>query len=117
MRRSLSWTATALHTLPLESVFLIIFVKNPIAGKVKTRIARTMGDDEALRIYRILLEMAKATALGVDAQRLLCYSDEVIEDDAWSPLFLKKKSRRTGTSDNAWPPPLREPLRWAPKKR
>lgn len=76
--------------------FLIIFVKNPIAGKVKTRIARTVGDDEALRIYRILLEMAKATALGVDAERLLCYSDEVIEDDAWSPLFFRKEKQADG---------------------
>ncbi|MFN4080781.1 MAG: TIGR04282 family arsenosugar biosynthesis glycosyltransferase [Saprospiraceae bacterium] len=76
--------------------FLIIFVKNPIAGKVKTRIARTMGDEAALRIYQVLLEMAKTTALGVDAERLLCYSDEVIENDAWPPLFFKKEKQADG---------------------
>lgn len=34
---------------------LLIFTKNPEAGKVKTRLAATLGDDKALAIYRQLL--------------------------------------------------------------
>ena len=79
-----------------ERRFLIIFVKNPVAGKVKTRLARTMGDEAALHIYRILLAAARETALGVDAKRLLCYSDDVIADDAWDPTFFRKEKQAEG---------------------
>ena len=34
---------------------LIIFVKNPALGKVKTRLAKTVGDVNALKIYQYLL--------------------------------------------------------------
>lgn len=34
---------------------LIIFVKDPVLGKAKTRIAKTLGDDKALAIYKQLI--------------------------------------------------------------
>ena len=34
---------------------LIVFVKNPVPGKVKTRLAREIGVKNALRIYQKLL--------------------------------------------------------------
>ena len=37
---------------------IIVFVKNPVQGNVKTRIAKTLGDEEALRIYNYLLNDA-----------------------------------------------------------
>jgi uncharacterized protein len=62
---------------------LIIFVRNPELGKVKTRLARTLGDSEALRIYLFLLEKTRAAALGVSADRLLCYSESIPPADTW----------------------------------
>jgi glycosyltransferase A (GT-A) superfamily protein (DUF2064 family) len=38
------------------SRLLLIFVKNPQPGKVKTRLARTIGDARALEVYKQLLE-------------------------------------------------------------
>jgi rSAM/selenodomain-associated transferase 1 len=35
---------------------IIIFIKNIERGKVKTRLAATVGDDQALKIYEALLE-------------------------------------------------------------
>ncbi|HWK88847.1 MAG TPA: TIGR04282 family arsenosugar biosynthesis glycosyltransferase [Longimicrobium sp.] len=35
---------------------LLVFVRAPVRGRVKTRLARAMGDDAALRIYRRLAE-------------------------------------------------------------
>ena len=35
---------------------LIMFIKNPVKGKVKTRLAATIGDDMALAIYQKLLK-------------------------------------------------------------
>ncbi len=70
---------------------LIIFIKNPRPGFVKTRLARTVGDAEALRIYHILLDKTRAAAQGVRAERRLYYSDFIDRDDRWpEPDFLKK---------------------------
>ena len=35
---------------------IIVFVRNPELGKVKTRLSKTIGNEDALKIYRILLE-------------------------------------------------------------
>jgi rSAM/selenodomain-associated transferase 1 len=42
---------------------LLIFIKNPQKGKVKTRLAKDIGDDEALAVYhRLLAHTARITA-------------------------------------------------------
>ncbi len=35
---------------------LLIFTKNPVYGKVKTRLAATIGSDKALEIYKLLIQ-------------------------------------------------------------
>lgn len=71
---------------------LLIFIRNPQLGKVKTRLARTVGDTEALRVYQILLEKTRVAAQGVRAERWLFYSDFVEKNDAWPEAdFFKKK--------------------------
>lgn len=75
---------------------LLIFIRNPQLGKVKTRLARTVGDAEALRIYRILLDKTRSAALDCVAQRWLCYSDFVVENDEWSPEFFQKMVQHPG---------------------
>ena len=70
---------------------LLIFIRNPELGKVKTRLARTVGEAEALRIYRILLEKTRLAASGCAAERWLLYSDWADEQDEWpNGLFHKK---------------------------
>ena len=57
---------------------LIIFIKNPVLGKVKTRLAASIGDVAALEIYKNLLDHTRIVTLGVDdTTRLLFYSDKV----------------------------------------
>jgi rSAM/selenodomain-associated transferase 1 len=75
---------------------LLIFIRNPQLGKVKTRLARTIGDGEALRIYDILLEKTRKAALGCEADRFLFYSDFVDNQDHWSPDFFQKKIQHFG---------------------
>lgn len=67
----------------MQENHLIIFVKNPVAGKVKTRLAKSIGDEKALEIYEHLLDITRKAAEGVDCTRHLFYSDE-IESDDWS---------------------------------
>jgi len=70
---------------------LLVFIKNPRPGRVKTRLARTAGEAEALRIYHFLLEKTRAAALNVRAARLLFYSDFPDDADGWPETeFIKK---------------------------
>ena len=62
---------------------LLVFVKNPVLGLVKTRLARTIGDEKALWVYEKLLAHTRRAARGVAAQRWVCYSDFVPTADAW----------------------------------
>ncbi|MEZ4943656.1 MAG: TIGR04282 family arsenosugar biosynthesis glycosyltransferase [Saprospiraceae bacterium] len=72
------------------SFVLLIFIKNPRLGQVKTRLARTVGDAEALRIYRILLEKTRQAALDVKVGRWLFYSDFAETGDAWAEADFTK---------------------------
>ncbi len=69
---------------------LLIFIKNPELGKVKTRIAQTAGDERALQIYQELLRHTREVALRVDARRILFYSDEIVGQDDWSSRDFQK---------------------------
>ncbi|MEI6408757.1 MAG: TIGR04282 family arsenosugar biosynthesis glycosyltransferase [Bacteroidota bacterium] len=78
------------------SSVLIIFIKNPRRGYVKTRLARTVGEDEALRIYQYLLDKTRQAAIGVQARRLLFYSDVMEAADAWSETDFEKRVQSDG---------------------
>jgi glycosyltransferase A (GT-A) superfamily protein (DUF2064 family) len=58
---------------------LLLFIKNPIPGKTKTRLAADVGDEKALRMYHILCNWTREQALGLTgADRHLYYSDEIM---------------------------------------
>jgi uncharacterized protein len=73
---------------------LHIFVKNPRLGYVKTRLAATVGDEEALQVYFFLLKKTREAALAASAQRLLWYSDEATPDDDWAATQFDKRVQR-----------------------
>ncbi len=75
---------------------LLIFIRNPELGEVKTRLARTLGDVEALRIYHILLEKTCAAALGAAAERHLYYTEAVAEQDHWPTDLFQKRLQSPG---------------------
>lgn len=70
---------------------LILFTKNPELGKVKTRLAKTIGDENALDIYKNLLQHTKDIALQVNADKFLFYSNEINENDQWENTIFNKK--------------------------
>ena len=69
---------------------LIIFVKNPEEGKVKTRLASTVGDENALRIYKVLLEHTFQITLPVNAEKNLYYSDYIQNVDQFNEYIYNK---------------------------
>jgi rSAM/selenodomain-associated transferase 1 len=63
---------------------LIIFIKNPQLGKVKTRLAVTVGEVRALEIYHLLMRHTNAiTTALTDIDKYLFYSDFIDENDIW----------------------------------
>jgi len=62
---------------------LLTFIKNPEKGKVKTRLAKTVGEDKALAIYKSLLDHTRKIALTTVATRFLFYSQHISTIDNW----------------------------------
>lgn len=78
---------------------LIIFIKNPVKGKVKTRIAQTVGDDRALAIYLELSKITRENAFllseGLPLEKgvncYVFYSDFIDTSDEWSDIYFNKQ--------------------------
>jgi uncharacterized protein len=69
---------------------LIIFTKNPIPGKVKTRLAATVGKDKALKIYKQLIQYTIELTNQLPIPKFLYYSDSIDLNDNWSNSLYKK---------------------------
>ncbi len=69
---------------------IIIFIKNPIKGKVKTRLAASVGDDKALAIYQALLTHTRMLTSKTNAQKHLFYSNYLDQHDDWSENIFHK---------------------------
>ena len=74
---------------------LIVFIKNPVIGTVKTRLAKTIGDESALQVYRDLMEKSRKETQEVSADRYLFYSKE-IKADNWSTEHFYKQLQAEG---------------------
>ncbi len=76
---------------PTSKKALIIFTRNPELGKCKTRLAKTVGDEAALKIYKHLLLHTAEVSRGVKADRFVFYSETINHDDIWESSHFKKK--------------------------
>ena len=77
------------HLVDMTKV-LLIFIKNPEAGKVKTRLAKSIGDDKALQVYKELLEKTISVAKRTDVRRQVWYSSFIdYEDEITTDKFEK----------------------------
>jgi len=70
---------------------LIIFTRNPILGKVKTRLAKSVGNEIALEIYQFLLNKTKEVTLNIPADKVVFYSEEITNKDIWDATIYKKE--------------------------
>ncbi|MFQ3335979.1 MAG: rSAM/selenodomain-associated transferase 1, partial [Candidatus Arcticimaribacter sp.] len=67
----------------MDKKLLLIFAKNPVLSKVKTRLAASIGDEKALFIYKKLLQKTAETIEGLDLHKSLYYSEYIEEGDVW----------------------------------
>lgn len=63
---------------------VIIFVKNPVPGTVKTRIARTVGNEQAVQVYRHLVQHTQQITRFLPWLRVVYYGDFVNPNDGWN---------------------------------
>ncbi|MCG8329373.1 MAG: TIGR04282 family arsenosugar biosynthesis glycosyltransferase [Chitinophagales bacterium] len=69
---------------------LILFIRNPEKGKVKTRLAKSVGEEQALEIYKALLDQTRKVSLAVPVRRLLFYSEHINQQDDWASEDFEK---------------------------
>ena len=69
---------------------LIIFVRNPVLGKVKSRLAATLGEEKALAIYKALLAHTHNISINLSADKFIFYEDFVNHNDLWENTIYSK---------------------------
>ncbi len=73
---------------------IIIFVRKPEYGKVKTRLAAALGKKKALDVYELLLEHTHNETEKVQADKFVFYTTEICENDIWNGY---RKQSQQGT--------------------
>ncbi len=82
----------ALH-FPSSKNALIIFTRNPELGKCKTRLATTVGDQNALAIYKFLLAHNVKITRNLSADIYVYYSEQIRDTDSWDNSIYRKKQQ------------------------
>ena len=70
---------------------LIIFVRNPKLGKVKTRLAKTIGNEKALEVYNDLLFHTMTETQNLDCDKYVFYDENIETKDLWSEKIYEKQ--------------------------
>ena len=79
---------------------LIILTKNPELGKVKTRLAKTIGDEKALEVYKKLVLHTYHITANLNVDKFVFYSDNIEADDIWDAnLFIKALQQVSNLGD------------------
>jgi rSAM/selenodomain-associated transferase 1 len=70
---------------------LIIFYRNPELGKVKTRLAKTIGEERALAIYLKLSSHTRDITEELAGAKVIYYSEFADSEDHWPNASYQKK--------------------------
>ena len=73
---------------------IIVFVRTPELGKVKTRLAKSIGDVSALTIYKLLLKHTATVLYDLSFDKVVYYSEKVEENDFWEARLFEKKLQK-----------------------
>lgn len=73
---------------------VLIFTRNPELGKVKTRLAKTIGDQKALEIYTLLLQKTKEVTTNIACDKAVYYSVKIRENDIWEETNFQKHQQK-----------------------
>jgi len=73
---------------------LLIFTRNPELGKTKTRLAKTIGNEKALEIYKLLLQKTKTVTKDLNCDKAVYYSVKIRENDIWDETIYQKHQQK-----------------------
>lgn len=73
-----------------EKKLIITFTRNPELGKVKTRLAKTIGNPSALTIYKKLLKHTESVLRPLTCDKAVYYSVKIRENDIWDSNIYQK---------------------------
>ncbi|MBZ9627177.1 TIGR04282 family arsenosugar biosynthesis glycosyltransferase [Psychroflexus sp. CAK57W] len=75
---------------------VIVFAKNPEPGKCKTRLAKSIGDEKALEVYKELIKHTAKTIGNANTSRAVFYSEEIQTQDLWNDTLFQKEIQSNG---------------------
>ena len=81
----------------MNSELLIIYVKTPILGHVKTRLAESIGEEKALYVYRKLLGISRDCISELPVDIIVSYGNEIDENDFWEGHNMFRSQQIEGT--------------------
>jgi rSAM/selenodomain-associated transferase 1 len=58
---------------------VIVFVKNSKSGRVKTRLAKTIGNEEAIAVYNRLIDLTELATNQLTMDTCISFSDSIVE--------------------------------------
>ncbi|MDX5481047.1 MAG: TIGR04282 family arsenosugar biosynthesis glycosyltransferase [Hymenobacteraceae bacterium] len=79
-----------------EKKLLMLFVRNPELGKVKTRLAASVGPEQALEIYVHLLQHTRQVTQDLPVDKVVYYTNRVEHDDIWPDGKYEKRVQPSG---------------------
>lgn len=80
----------------MSNPLIMVFVRNPELGRVKTRLAKSIGDQAALETYKILSKHTSKIISEIDSDQLIFYSDKIQDNDIWTATNCKKQIQTKG---------------------
>lgn len=66
----------------MNNTLVIVFVKNIKLGKVKTRLAKTIGNQGAFEVYTELVKVTETATTSLDADKRIYFSESIV-DHQW----------------------------------
>ena len=78
----------------MKSDLIIVFTRNPELGQVKTRLAKTIGDESALNVYKHLLNHTEKNIRNIDCDKAVYYSVKIREHDIWDENNYQKHQQK-----------------------
>jgi len=78
----------------MDKNLIIVFCNNSLIGKVKTRLAKSIGKSKALRIYNLLVDKTISVLKQVEFDIVVFHGDFIPNDKAWS--FTKQEKVQNG---------------------
>ena len=78
----------------MNNNLIIVFVRSPEIGKVKTRLARSIGDQSALNVYKTLLKHTAAVLRDLSFDKVVYFSEKIDNNDFWENSLFEKKLQK-----------------------